>query len=105
MTSRIVSKRKVRVRKCRAPLSLLPEGEFEPPESPEATGLEHILLPAETEKLEYKNARGKWHEPLFPPPKSSNYLINGKGQFVTHVMSRLKKEKMRSNLNRDLRLL
>ena len=62
-------------------MSLLPEGEYEPPETPEETGLEHILLPSQTEKLEYKNPRGKWHEPLFSPPKSSNYLINGKGKF------------------------
>ena len=85
--SKHAGKRKLKIRNCRARLSLLAEEDFPKLPEPEENDTDHILLPIETEKVgDYKNPRGKWSEPLFPPPKSSNYLINGKGT-LTIIMS------------------
>ena len=81
--SKHAGKRKLKIRNCRARLSLLAEQDFPKLSEPEENDTDHILLPIETEKVgDYKNPRGKWSEPLFPPPKSSNYLINGKGTVI-----------------------
>ena len=78
-----MSKRKVRLRKCRARLALLPEEERAAAAARDDSGEDparHIILPINTEKLDFENKNGKWHTPMFTPPKSSNYLINGKGK-------------------------
>ena len=83
LNSKIVSKRKVRLRKCRARLALLPEEERAAAAARDESGEDparHIILPINTEKLDFENKNGKWHTPMFTPPKSSNYLINGKGK-------------------------
>ena len=81
MISKHAGKRKLKIRKCRARLSLLADEDLPKLSEPDQNDTDHILLPIETEKMDYKNPRGKWSEPLIPPPKSSNYLINGKGNF------------------------
>ena len=90
LNSNIVSKRKVRLRRRRAHLGLLPEADRQLPSQSEDEiddDMRHIILPCETEKLTYQRARGKWNEPLFTPPKSSNYLINGKGTLSSFLQN------------------
>lgn len=100
--SKHAGKRKLKIRNCRARLSLLAEEDFPKLPEPEENDTDHILLPIETEKVgDYKNPRGKWSEPLFPPPKSSNYLINGKGT-LTIIMSPPVNPKLFSNIQKKI---
>ena len=85
-----MSKRKVRIRRARAHLALLPEDERRAhlaaldDEAEEDELTRHILLPSNTERLDDERKEGsKWNKPLFTPPKSSNYLINGKSKYFS----------------------
>ena len=74
------SKRKVRLRPCRARGSLLPAGDNQSECDIDLDQSEHVILPIETEKETKIIEDSKWNNPFYTLKPTSQFLLSDKGK-------------------------